>query len=103
MKHSEMKNKPKGYFHRKLHEIQIQQNSYINTTTVSSKALLSSYQVSYRLAENKKVHMIAETVILPAATDVVQTMFSKKCAHSFIIYRYQIMWSVSGFLIYQKT
>jgi hypothetical protein len=80
MKRSEMKNKPKEYFHRKLHEIQIQQKSFINTTTVSSKALLSSYQVSYRIPQNKKLHTITEIVILPATTDVVQIMFGQKCA-----------------------
>jgi hypothetical protein len=41
--------------------------SSVNTTTVTSKALLASYQeVSYGTTQ-KKPHMIAETVILPAA------------------------------------
>jgi hypothetical protein len=62
-KHSEMKNKPEEYFHRKLVEICIQQRSFVNTTTMSSKALLASYQVSCRVAQNKEPQMIAETVI----------------------------------------
>jgi hypothetical protein len=55
-----------GYVHRKLAEIHIQQKNFVNTTTVSSEALLVSYRVSYRIVQ-KKPHMIAKTVILPAA------------------------------------
>jgi hypothetical protein len=79
-KHSEMKNKPEEYFPRKLDEIRIQQKSFVNITTVSSEALLASYHVSCRIARNKKPHTIAEAVILPAAIDMVQTMFGEKCA-----------------------
>jgi hypothetical protein len=47
--HSEMKKKPEKYFHRKLDEIRILQNSFVNTTTaVPSKAPLASYQVPCR-------------------------------------------------------
>jgi hypothetical protein len=69
-KHSEMKNKPQKYFSRKLDDVRIQQKSFFNTTTVSSKALLASYQVAYRIAQNKKPHMIGESLILPAAIDM---------------------------------
>jgi hypothetical protein len=75
-----MKNKSEEYFRRKLYEIRFQQRSFVNTTTVSSKVLLTSYQVSYRIAQNKKPHMIAETVILCAAIDMIQKMFGEKCA-----------------------
>jgi type II secretory pathway component PulK len=51
----------------------------IFTTTVSSQALLASYKVSHRTAQ-KKLHVIAETVILLAAIDKVQKMFGRKCA-----------------------
>jgi hypothetical protein len=80
MKHSEMKNKFEEYFYRKLDEIHIHQESFFNTSAVSLKTLLSSYQVSYRIAQNKKPHTIAETVTFPSATDLVQTMFGEKCA-----------------------
>jgi hypothetical protein len=46
-----MKNKPEEYFRRKLDEIRIQQKSFVITVTVSSKALLASYQASYREQE----------------------------------------------------
>jgi hypothetical protein len=55
---------------------------------MSSKALLPSYQVLYRIAQNKKLHMIADTVILPAATDMIQCLV-KIVLSSFITYRYQ--------------
>jgi hypothetical protein len=79
MKHSEMKNMPKEHFSRKSDEIRIQQKSFVNTTTVSSEALLEFYQVSYKMAQKKKPHTITDTVILPAAIDMVQTMFGEKC------------------------
>jgi hypothetical protein len=79
-KHSEMKNKLKEYFRRKLDEIRIQQRSFVNTATGSSEALLESYQVSHRTAQNMNPHTIAETVAFRAAIDIVQTMFGEKCA-----------------------
>jgi hypothetical protein len=72
---SEMKNKPEEYFCRKLDENRILQISFVNTTPVSSKAQLASYQFSYRIAKNKNPHTITET-----ETDIVQTMFGQKCA-----------------------
>jgi glutamine synthetase type III len=36
--------------------------------------------VSHRIAQNKKPHTIAKTVILPAAIEMVQTMIGEKCA-----------------------
>jgi hypothetical protein len=79
-KYSEIKNKPEQYFRINLEEIHIQRKSFVNTTTVSSKALLAFYQVSYRAAENKKPHKNAETVMFLAAIDMAQTVFGQKCA-----------------------
>jgi hypothetical protein len=80
-KHSEMKNKPKEYIGRKLDEIHIRQRSFINTTTGLAEALLAFYQMLYyRTAQDKKPHTITETVTLPAAKHMVQTMFGEKCA-----------------------
>jgi hypothetical protein len=52
-KHSEMKNKPEEYFHRKRDQICIQQKSFVNNTTVSSRALFASYKASYRIPQNE--------------------------------------------------
>ncbi|PNF14736.1 hypothetical protein B7P43_G08930, partial [Cryptotermes secundus] len=60
--------------------IRIQQKRFVNTTAVPPKVLLASYQVSCRITPDKKCRTIAETVILLAGTDMVQTMFDEKCA-----------------------
>jgi hypothetical protein len=39
--------------------------------------------MSYRIAQNKKPHTIAETVIPPTATDMIQTMFGEIRAQQF--------------------
>jgi hypothetical protein len=70
-KHSEMKNK------HEEHLLKFASSKRI--LLVSCKALLASYQVSYRTARNKKPHTIAETVVLPAAADMIQTTFGGKC------------------------
>jgi hypothetical protein len=88
-KHSEMKNRLEEYFCRKPDEICIQQKSFFNITAVSSKALAASYQESYRIAQ-KKPHMTAETVILPAATDMVHKQCSvENVLSSFVTYHFK--------------
>lgn len=79
-----MKNKPEKYFLRKADEIRIQQKCF-DTTTVSIKAHLPCYQAPYGIAQNKKPHMIGETVVLPSATDMIPTMFGAKCAQQLFI------------------
>jgi hypothetical protein len=66
--------KPEKYFCRKLDEIHIQQKNCINATAVSSKTLSASYQMSCRIAQNKKLNTIAETAILPTVIDLIQTI-----------------------------
>jgi hypothetical protein len=78
-KRSEMKNKHQEYIRRKLDDVRIQQKSFDDTTTISSKALLASCQVAYRIAQNKNPHTIGKSLILPAAIDMVQTMLGEKC------------------------
>ena len=45
-----------------------------------SNALLASYLVSYRIAKCKKPHTVAETLVLPAAIDMVKVMFGESYA-----------------------
>jgi hypothetical protein len=61
-----MKNKPQEYFRRKPDDFRIQQKSFVNTTTMASKALLATYQVAYRIAQNKNPHTIGGSLMLPA-------------------------------------
>jgi hypothetical protein len=85
-KHSELKKK---YFLRKFDENLIQQKSFVNTTTVSTKAMSTSYEVSqHRIALNKKPHMITETV-----TPLLRWIWCKQCSENnvlsnFVLYRY---------------
>ena len=73
-KHPKFTNKPKDSFVRKLSVLKSTQQKFAKTTKVTSKALLASYQVSHRIAQCRKPHTIAETLILPAAIDIVSTM-----------------------------
>jgi len=49
-------------------------------TTVPSKVLLASFKVAHRIAKCKKPHTVGETLILPAAVDIVSTMFGDNLA-----------------------
>ncbi|GFV14558.1 protein FAM200A [Trichonephila clavipes] len=48
--------------------------------SVNEKALLTSYKVSYKIARCKKPHTIAEELILPAAIEIVETVFGDNFA-----------------------
>ncbi|GFT41415.1 protein FAM200A [Trichonephila clavipes] len=48
--------------------------------SVNEKALLTSYKVSYKIARCKKPHTVAEERILPAAIEIVETMFGDNFA-----------------------
>lgn len=76
-KHPEFTNKPREYFTKKLSNLKSTQQNFTKTTSVSSKVLLASYQVSHRIAKCKKPHTIGETLILPAAIDIVSTMLGE--------------------------
>ncbi|GFW34418.1 protein FAM200A [Trichonephila clavipes] len=52
----------------------------VNEKKVNEKALLISYKVSYKIARCKKPHNIAEELILPAAIEIVETMFGDNFA-----------------------
>ncbi|GFX82787.1 protein FAM200A [Trichonephila clavipes] len=47
---------------------------------MNEKALLTSYEVSYKIARCKKPHTIAKELILPAAIEIVETMFGDNFA-----------------------
>ncbi|GFX60765.1 SCAN domain-containing protein 3 [Trichonephila clavipes] len=53
---------------------------HFETLHVNEKALLTSYKVSYKIARCKKPHTIAEELILPAAIEIVETMFGDNFA-----------------------
>lgn len=79
-KHAGIANKPREFFERKLNSVKSTKKAFSNIASVPSKALLASYQVSYRIAQKKKPHTIGEDLILPAAIDIVSTMFGDPMA-----------------------
>lgn len=54
------------YFVRQLKQLEKQTISCIKQTSVSTKVLLASYKVAFRVAQCKKPHTIAEELILPS-------------------------------------
>ncbi|GFV56178.1 SCAN domain-containing protein 3 [Trichonephila clavipes] len=78
--HGECINKPREFFESKLKSYEKQKTFLKKTLSVNEKALLTSYKVSYKIARCKKPHTIAEELILPAAIEIVETMFGDNFA-----------------------
>src|SRR4029434_10541396 len=55
-----------------------QQTLIRQSAKVGELALKPSYQVALRVAQTKKPYIIAESLILPAASDMCRTMFGKE-------------------------
>ncbi|XP_023211413.1 zinc finger BED domain-containing protein 5-like, partial [Centruroides sculpturatus] len=72
--------KPQDFFARKLRELKHQSTSLFSRASIPSKALLASYKVAHRIAKCKKLHTIAEDLILPAAIDMVSVIIGKLAA-----------------------
>ncbi|GFX51715.1 protein FAM200B [Trichonephila clavipes] len=77
--HGEYINKPREFFELKSYG---KQKTFFKKKllSVNEKALLTSYKVSYKIARCKKPHTIAEELILPAAIEIVETMFGDNFA-----------------------
>ncbi len=65
------------FFERKLNSAKSTKKALSNIASVPSKALLEPYEVSRRITQKKKPHTIGEDLILPAAIDMVSTMFGE--------------------------
>ena len=78
--HQEYASKDSDFFKRKLKGFSQQKQVFETTTTVATKALLASYKVAHRIAQCKKPHTIAETLLLPAAIDMVEIMCGEASA-----------------------
>ena len=78
--HTEFVGKPKDFFQKKLDILNEQQKSFAKTICVPSKALLASYKVSHIIAKCKKPHSIGESLVLPAAIQMVSTMIGDSYA-----------------------
>ncbi|XP_003927501.1 protein FAM200B [Saimiri boliviensis] len=76
--HAELIDKPLEYFQRKKKDIKL--STQFLSSTISEKALLSSYLVAYRVAKEEIANTAAEKIILPACLDMVRTIFDDKSA-----------------------
>jgi hypothetical protein len=56
-------NKPLEFFEQKLLEMQKQLNSMKTAVTISTKALLAPFEISYLTAKNKKPHTTGDTLL----------------------------------------
>ena len=79
-KHLLFKDKPIEFFKRKKMEMQQNKKSLKSFTAVSSQALEASYLVSLRIAQTSKPHTIGESLILPAAKDIVTCLLGPNAA-----------------------
>lgn len=77
-KHANVKSKPVEFFQRCVEKLNKEIKLVSNVGSATKKALETSYIVSLHIAKSGKPHSIGETLILPAAKDIVKTMFGEK-------------------------
>ena len=76
-KHASVKSKPVEFFQRCVEKLNTEIRLVSNVGSATKKALETSYVVSLHIAMSGKPHSIGETLILPAAKDIVKTMFGE--------------------------
>lgn len=74
-KHANLQSKEKNYFERLLNNQMNQRKHLKKIITISDKAQIASYKVAEIIAKELKPHTIAESLILPACSEIVQIMF----------------------------
>lgn len=78
--HPSLASKDADYFIRLKSQHSRQEQVMMKCAKVSQKALEASYLVAEIVAKAKKPHTIAETVILPACTAIVEKMLGPQAA-----------------------
>jgi len=73
-KHPQYSNKDEQFFKRHENALKVQKKVINKFSTVSQKALVASFEVSYLIAKTKKPHSIGESLVLPAAIKIVTAM-----------------------------
>ena len=68
------------FFARKLSEMNKQSVVFSNFLQTPAKAQLAFFKVAYGIAKCKKLHTIAEKLVLPAALDLVLTIIEESAA-----------------------
>ncbi len=74
--HPQYRDMPRA-FERKAKELTHSQNEMREVTATDKKLLKISYTVAEKIAKAKKGHTIAETLILPCATEIVKELFGE--------------------------
>ncbi|XP_068224197.1 SCAN domain-containing protein 3-like, partial [Palaemon carinicauda] len=78
LKHNHLANKPRSYFEGLLSEQKQQSAMLSKKVKVADKAQEASYLVVELVVKSMKPHTIAETLILPAISAIVKTMFESE-------------------------
>lgn len=79
-KHSELVGKPIEFFQRKSAFCKKESQCMTSFVNTDNNLLKASYLASYRIAKEGKPHTIGETLLLPAAKDMVQAVLGEKAA-----------------------
>lgn len=80
VKHASLTGKPLEFFERKRTEMKSNKRSLHSFTTINKRAVEASYLVSLRIAQTAKTHTIGESLILPAAKDIVSSILGPTAA-----------------------
>ncbi|XP_068237126.1 SCAN domain-containing protein 3-like [Palaemon carinicauda] len=78
LKHNHLANKPRSYFEGLLSEHKQQSAMLSKKVKVADKAQEASYLVEELVVKSMKPHTIAETLILPACSAIVKTLFGSE-------------------------
>nr|XP_039253417.1 zinc finger BED domain-containing protein 5-like [Styela clava] len=82
-KHSQLKNKNIDYFEKKNKELNERKKMFGRFVCEDHKnALIPSYKISFRIAQQGEAHTIAENLIKPCAKDLVESMIGKNYVRS---------------------
>ena len=76
-KHSQLKNKNINYFRNKNQELKERTTFKSFVSEDHKNALIASYEVSFRIAQQGEAHTIAENLIKPCAKDLVKCMIGE--------------------------
>ncbi|CAN7943020.1 unnamed protein product, partial [Ixodes hexagonus] len=78
--HLALVGKDRDFFIRKMSELRGQQNTFLESASISARALLASYKVAHGIAQSKETHTVGEELILPAAINIVTAMLGEPSA-----------------------
>lgn len=79
-KHSELVGNPIEFFQRKSAFCKKESQCMTNFVNTDTNLIKASYLASFRIAKEGKPHTIGETLLLPAARDMVQAVLGEKAA-----------------------